>query len=136
MSLWGELVNASPATVLVTELAAARRRGEPFEQAWPGALAAAVAAAPDCWERSEWTEVLGAMVDTWRSAWQRLPATRHELALVALAAWREPGEPLPERPCAHCGAEMPADRHPLARYCDDRCSSAERARRYRERVAA
>jgi hypothetical protein len=79
----------SPATVLVEQLAAARRRGESFADAWPDALAAALAAEPTRWERTEWRRVLGGMVETWREAFERVPASRHERALATVAQERE-----------------------------------------------
>jgi hypothetical protein len=115
----------NPAAVLTAQLADARRSGVTFEEAWPEAFSAALAVAPNRWERREWANVLGSMVDTWRSAWERRPAPSREVALQGLAA--DPDRvPLPERECARdsCGREIPSARGRRggpARYCSDAC---------------
>ena len=109
----------TPPAVLRERLATARRGGEGFDEVWPVALAAAVNAA--LWEREEWRDILSGMVETWRAAWERRDASRTERALLALLT--PGGTPLPERPCEHCGEEIPADRGVrggAARFCSDR----------------
>jgi predicted nucleic acid-binding Zn ribbon protein len=121
-----------PPVELREQLAAARRAGVSFEEAWPGALESAVSAA--WWERAEWLEVLSGMVEAWRAGWERRPATRPEQALAVLVM--PGGEPLPERACEHCGGEIPPERDGRARFCSDHCRRQANYRRERERVAA
>ena len=86
----------NPATALVEKLGAARRESVTFEDAWPDALAAALAAVPAKWERNEWAHVLSGMASTWRDAFERRPAGRRERALATVA--QDPDrEPMPER---------------------------------------
>ncbi len=120
----------APPVVLRERLAAARRGGVGFDEAWPVALAAAVNATQ--WEREEWRDILSCMVETWRAAWERRDATGAERAVLALVM--PGGEPLPERACEQCGEAMPADRHGAARFCSDPCR--RRATYLRERAAA
>ncbi len=123
----------NPAAVLVEQLAAARREGVTFERAWPDALAAALTVVQTKWERSEWANVLGGMVEVWRDAFERVPASRHERALAAVA--QDPDrQPMPDRPCERCGEEIPPDRGPLAIYCSGDCKDS--TNRERERTAA
>jgi hypothetical protein len=129
----GDPASMNPATVLVEQLAAARREGVTFEQAFPDAVAAALAVVQTKWERSEWASVLGGMVATWRDAFERVPAGRCEQALAAIAA--DPDrEPMPDRPCERCAGEIPPDRGPLAIYCSGDCKDS--TNRERERAAA
>lgn len=120
----------TPPVVLRDRLAAARRGGVSFDEAWPVALAAAVNAAQ--WEREEWRDTLSSMIETWRAAWERHDASRPERALLALVT--PGGTPLPERACENCGKEIPADRHRNARFCSYPCR--RRATHLRERAAA
>ena len=126
------------AAALVAELATRRRQGETFAHAWPPALAAALAAAPNRWERREWAEVLAGMVSIWRSAFAREPAPRRERALLALL---DPDrEPASGRECLRCGEEIPPERGrsgPPPRYCSDDCRRAAQLTRERHsRMAA
>jgi predicted nucleic acid-binding Zn ribbon protein len=103
-----------PPVELREQLAAVRRAGVSFEEAWPGALEAAVNAA-------------------W---WERRLATRPEQALAVLVM--PGGAPLPERACEHCGGEIPPERGsrgPLPRFCSDRCRRRATYLRERERAA-
>jgi transcriptional regulator with XRE-family HTH domain len=118
-----------PPVVLRERLAAARRAGASFDEAWPGALIDAVNAVG--WERAEWLEVLSELVDTWRAGWEQTPATRPERALAMLAL--PGGAPLPERACEHCGEEIPPERDRRARFCSDHCR--RQANYQRERTA-
>jgi hypothetical protein len=105
--------------VLLDQLADARRSGGTFEPAWPAALDAALRGArPD--EREEWAELLPAMIGTWERAFDRQPSDRLEQALFAVAT-SEDREPMPERPCARCGQEIPEDAHHAALYCSEDC---------------
>jgi hypothetical protein len=106
-----------PPEALRELLAAARREGVSFDQAWPVALEAAVGAVQ--WERAEWRDILSSMVGTWRAAWERRDASSAEQAVLALVM--PGGSPLPERACENCDVEMPADRHRTARFCSDAC---------------
>ena len=123
-------VTVTPPAILRERLAAARRGGVGFDEAWPVALAVAVNAAQ--WEREEWRDILSGMVETWRAAWERRDASSAERAVLALVT--PGGTPLPERACENCGEEMPTDRHGAARFCSDRCR--RRATYLRERAAA
>jgi hypothetical protein len=106
-----------PPVKLREHLADARRAGASFDQAWPGALEAAVGAVQ--WEREEWRDILSNMIETWRAAWERRDASSAEQAVLALVM--PGGIPLPERACENCDVEMPADRHRTARFCSDAC---------------
>jgi len=73
-----------PPAVLAQQLAEARRRGELFEQAFPVALAAALAGEPGREQRA-WEAVLMDHADVWRGAYERHgPADRSGLALRRL----------------------------------------------------
>lgn len=127
----------TPAAILGERLAAARRAGLRFDDAWPAALAEAVNTAS--WEREQWREAFSGTVETWRAAWERRTATRPERALLALVT--PGGARLPERACAHCQREIPPERgkrgaRPL--YCSYRCArrAAYQRERERERAAA
>jgi hypothetical protein len=87
-------VAVTPASTLLDQLADARRRGETFEEAWPDALDAALAAATSPWERGEWRDVLSGMAPTWRASYERSPAPARERALLVLA---EDRGPVPDR---------------------------------------
>src|ERR1039458_1816356 len=113
----------SPATVLVSQLADARRQGASFETAFPPALERALAAAPNGQQRREWREVLGDMVLTWRSAWERRPAPGPEHALGGLLD-DERVVPIPERECERCHGEIGPERRQTAIYCSDECRRA------------
>jgi hypothetical protein len=131
-------VNMSPAAILTERLADARRNGESYAQAWPDALSAALAPVPTNDERGEWADVLGSMVLTWRSAFERRPAaSRPEAALAVLL--EEDRVPLPDHPCEHCGEEIPAPRlKKQSAFCGETCRAAaalERQSDQREAVA-
>ncbi len=107
-------------------LAAARREGASFAQAWPVSLAAALEATR---EREEWADVLDGMAPTWRAAFERDGgAAPSPLYLLSEGG----GEEDQAGVCAHCGAELPADAHESRLYCDRLCAGAAR----RERAAA
>jgi hypothetical protein len=82
----------SPARVLAEQLADARRGGQHFSDVWPDAVAAALEAAPNKWERRDWRIALAETVDAWRAAFDRLPASSPEHALTSLAEIPD-GEP-------------------------------------------
>jgi hypothetical protein len=127
VSATAELVavaEGQPASVLFARLADARRAGESFEDAWPLALAAALAVVPAKWERTEWRHVLGGMAETWRAAFERWPASSKERALSLLADNTD-REPAPERECEHCRGEIPEGRDTRTIYCSDKCRHAE-----------
>jgi hypothetical protein len=126
---------AIPAAVLFTQLAAARRRGEHFEEAWPDALTEALACVGSSSERGEWRDVLAGMVETWRAAFSRWPASSKERALSLLA---ENGdrEPAPDRECEHCHGEIGAERGRLAVFCSDKCRHDAHYAREREGALA
>lgn len=128
-------LRVNPAAVLAEQLAVARRRGESFEDAWPDALAAALAVAPVKSEREEWTGVLTGMVDRWRAAFERVPADRRERSLAILASDPERVVPLPDRACERCGEEIPPDRGGLSIYCSGDCKDETNRERERARAA-
>jgi hypothetical protein len=55
-----------PTVELRERLAAARRAGASFDEAWPGALKAAVNASQ--WERTDWLEALSSTIERRRGA--------------------------------------------------------------------
>jgi hypothetical protein len=61
----GRGVRRLPPVVLRERLAAARRAGMSFEEAWPGALDAAVNASR--WEPAEWRQALSGTVEAWHA---------------------------------------------------------------------
>lgn len=121
-----------PTVELRERLAAARRAGASFDEAWPGALKAAVNASQ--WERTDWLEALSGTVEAWRAGWERQPTTRPERALAMLVM--PGGMPLPERACEQCGREIPPERDRRARFCSDGCAKRAAYLRERERATA
>lgn len=122
----------TPTVELRERLAAARRAGASFDEAWPGALKAAVNASQ--WERAEWLEALSGTIEAWRAGWEHQPATRPERALAMLVM--PGGEPLPERACEQCDGEIPPERDKRALFCSDGCAKRAAYLRERERAAA
>ncbi len=125
-------VRRLPPVVLGERLAAARRAGVSFEEAWPGALDAAVNASRR--ERAEWLEALSGTVEAWHAGWERQPATRPQRALAMLVM--PGGTPLPEWACEQCDGEIPPERDKRARFCSDGCAKRAAYLRERERAAA
>jgi hypothetical protein len=66
------------------DLAAARRRGEPFESAWPVAVEHALVGQRGD-ERAQWRAALADTRPAWLAAFERRPATRAQRAVLALA---------------------------------------------------
>jgi hypothetical protein len=64
----------TPPAILLHELADARRRGEDFEEAFPLACEAALAAASSGKDRYDWTRALTATRDAWAGAYERRAA--------------------------------------------------------------
>jgi hypothetical protein len=121
--------------ILLDRLAAARRAGQAFEEAWDPALAAAVQAADTGRDRREWLEAFRGTLESWRGAFERRSAPRCERALRVVAEDPE-RVPVPERECEHCHGPIPAGRgRPFApaKFCADECRRA--ATRERERLA-
>jgi hypothetical protein len=83
-------MTSSPATVLLDQLADARRVGQAFDDAWPGAVQNALATAQDAPSRREWTTVLGELTEAWRAAFERRPASEPESAISFVALDGEP----------------------------------------------
>lgn len=126
----------SPAAVLLAHLAAARRRGEAFEVAWPAAVAAALRVAPRD-ECEAWHDALAGTLSSWHEAWLRHPPTRAERALRSVA--EDPDRvPLPERECERCHGEIPPERGrgTRVRYCSSECKEAANAEKQLRYVAA
>lgn len=65
----------SPARVLGEHLAAARRNGATFDDAWPAAITHAIAHSARSDDTTDWKAVLEATRSAWSSAWDRAPAT-------------------------------------------------------------
>lgn len=129
------------------DLADARRRGEPFEAAWPEAVKRATAGQRTD-DRQAWASAFTATRDAWASAWERRPATRAQRAVLAVAT--DPDrEALPERrvpavrrraPTATAGTvetvvqrPVPASRPPRRRPPARRLTSRRSCRRPRRR---
>jgi len=123
-----------PPEALVPLLADARRRGQPFPDVWPVAVADATASANG--EAAAWTGALEATRGAWERSYVRQPATRADRAVSLLC---EDAELVPiaetrDGRCEQCDAKIPPDRHRNARYCSREC---KRAANYgRERAAA
>ena len=121
-----------PTVELREQLAAARRAGASFDEAWPSALKAAVNVSQ--WERAEWLEALSGTVEAWRAGWERQPTTRPERAFAMLVM--PGGEPLPERACEQCSGEIPPERDRRALFCSDGCAKRAAYLREKERASA
>ena len=100
-----------------------RRGGREFAHAWLRAIRSL-----DAEERREWQPVLYATAPAWRSAYERTPATRAQLALLVVD--QDPERDVPtgqadpwERICAHCDGPIAADKRRDARFC---CASCQR----------
>ncbi len=128
----GRGVQPRPPVVLREQLAAARREGMSFDEAWPVALGSVLNTVQ--WEREEWQDALASMVETWRAGWERRESTGAERAVLAIVM--PGGTPLPERACEQCGVEIPARRHRNARYCSNDCAKRAAHLRERQRAAA
>jgi hypothetical protein len=116
------LESQRPPAVLAARLLDARRAGASFCDAWPSALAAALENL-QAGERLSWSAVLGGMVSTWRSAFEREPASEPEAAMALITC--DDRVPIPEHPCSRCGEEIPADRlRRHARFCSEPCRKA------------
>jgi hypothetical protein len=80
----GNLHPMNVAELLRQHLADARRRGEPFESAWPVASKRAVAG-QRADERTLWRAALADTRPAWEAAFERRPATRAQVAVLAIA---------------------------------------------------
>jgi hypothetical protein len=74
----------TPPERLVRDLADARRRGEPFAEAWTVALKPALVGQRGD-ERAQWRAALADTRPAWLAAWERRPASVPERALLAVA---------------------------------------------------
>jgi hypothetical protein len=70
---------------LLVLLAAARRDGEVFDEAWPDAFRDAVRAAVPR-EPKDWRVALEDTVDAWQAAYERTDASKRVAAVAELAA--------------------------------------------------
>jgi len=77
-------VVAAVTTALLDQLTDARRRGEPFERAWPLARDRALTTVAGK-DREEWEGVLASTLPSWRASFERWPAPARERALLVLA---------------------------------------------------
>jgi hypothetical protein len=104
----------SPAAILADLLAAARREGASFAEAWPAALAQAL---DGTCEPRDWRDALDGMRETWRAAFAR-GTPQSSVPLYELGegrgAWIE-------RQCEGCGGEIPRSVGRGARYCSRDC---------------
>jgi hypothetical protein len=117
------LESQRPPAVLAARLLDARRVGASFCDAWPVALASALAVTYTRAERLSWSAVLGGMVSTWRSAFEREPASEPEAAMALITY--DDRVPIPEHPCSRCGEEIKPDRlRRHARFCSEPCRKA------------
>lgn len=69
---------------LLDRLAAARRAGTTFADAWPDALETALRAAAGKRDRAEWSRALAETAVTWQEAYERRAPQRSEWCLHAL----------------------------------------------------
>lgn len=113
----------------MADLAAARRRGEAFAQAWPAAVARA-GGGQRTDERQAWSAAFTATAAAWEDAWHRRAATRAQRAILAVAT--DPDRvALPEHGECACGTALAPPRHgPPRKWCSDGCRrAASRGRR-------
>ena len=115
--------STEPLGVLRAELAAARRRGRGFGEAWPVALRVALEGTSQK-ERPPWRAALENTRSTWERCLLRQPATPEEQALVAAADMVD-RQRMADRPCVTCGAEvLSTGRGTPKKYCSTRCRKA------------
>jgi hypothetical protein len=121
---------AEPFDSLRESLAASRRKGKPWGDAWMDALT---------WARAgtgEVRELLESTKGAWARAYLDEPATPFERAageLFTLGATQPHGEDdVPERVCAECGGAMEG-RHHTAVTCGGVCADERRRRLQRTR---
>jgi hypothetical protein len=113
----------TPAQRVREDLAAARRHGKVFAEAWPAATARAVAGQRRD-EAEVWNAAFTATVAAWEAAWHRRAATRAQRAVHALAVDDE-RVPMPEHGECACGTALPPPRHgPQRKWCSDGCRRA------------
>jgi predicted nucleic acid-binding Zn ribbon protein len=108
---------AGPAGVLREQLTDARDAGRSFDEAWPGALDAALCSANGT--RGEWHLILQGMSRTWAAAFERRPVDDRQPA------------PAAGRVCEWCGDPIDHMRR-LARFCSTRCYNDAKIARRRE----
>lgn len=114
-----------PAAQLRDQLADRRASGADFDDAWSASLTAALGAV-DIDERDDWRRALDATRGAWQDAYEQLPIRRRERALALIADGSD-REPMPDRVCLHCGADIwdvagtPGRRRV---YCSARCRKA------------
>jgi hypothetical protein len=123
----------TPPERLRLDLAAARRRGEAFAQAWPAATARAVHG-QRADEAEVWRASFTATAAAWAAAWHGRAATRAQRAVHALAD--DERVAMPEHGECACGTALPPPRHgPGRKWCSDACRRAA-SRGQRVAVAA
>jgi hypothetical protein len=69
---------------LAEHLAAARRVGRPFAEAWPAAFAAATVSVGPAHEREQWRAALHATRVAWQAGYERCDAPDEQRAVLAL----------------------------------------------------
>jgi hypothetical protein len=102
---------------LLEALVAARRSGVGFDAAWEAASVEALGASCD---PGDWSGVLQATEGAWRSAYDRLPASRGEVA-VAMIGYDAELEDVGRRLCRLCGTPIAPERRPNVMFCSDPC---------------
>jgi hypothetical protein len=126
---------AQPFDSLRESLAASKRKGRPFGEAWLDGLTAVTMAGASS---GETRELLQATQAAWRRAYVDEPATPIERAAAELlmTGATVPGseaDELPARPpCSECGGAMEG-RHHTAVTCGDSCADERRRRLQRTR---
>lgn len=110
-------------TALRAELEADRADGLDFDEAWPGAVRAALYDLGTT-ERRGWVTVLLGTEEGWRAAFDRMPASPAERAVEMVAA-DERGIPIPFGTCELCDAPLPEAQGAgsTRTYCSDECRS-------------
>jgi hypothetical protein len=123
-----------PCELLRLKLHDARCYGYPFDAVWADA---AVSCARTAEDPSGWVVAFDWARESWRRAFEGLPASAVDEAAAVLGVGRAASDDgWGRRRCENreCGAWLATDRDPRAKYCDDRCRRA--ANYQRERLLA
>jgi hypothetical protein len=119
-----------PAELLLQTLAGSRRSGLRFRDAWLPAVKQAAAGS------QEWAGAFAATRSVWEAAYDHVPASRPERALVAVRDDCElaSSDGRHSSLCEHCDGPLPAARRSNARYCSTRCKREANYGRERQLV--
>jgi hypothetical protein len=107
----------TPPEALRAHLHTARAAGAGFDDAWPDAVTAALAAADD--DRSAWLAALHGTRSAWERAYALEPQKPAERAVLALVPLTPPGEGTGA--CEQCGGALPEPVRRARRFCSGRC---------------